>query len=308
MRKQIMGIAEIYRKIIPIYWRYKISNFRKAGPEKRLLKEIKAGRFKEEYPTEWEYLVSKNAIVPFPYTFHDEYICKNVDVFRDSSCKMLYVIHDGKRLYFPKGWAKTFVQKYYLSLIEEQNVRSPHRYFPKDDSFVDGSIFFDVGAAEGIISLSVIDRIDRAVLFEADPMWREALNQTFAGYKDKIQIISKYCSDEVSDLETTLDEEYKKIIDGGYASESETRCVVKADVEGMEMKVLSGSTSLLESNLASFLICLYHHPNDEETIERFLQGYRRECDVIEKTDGYIFYGVEAGDPSFRRGLIRLIRK
>lgn len=82
-----MEIAEIYRKYVPIYWRYKISNFRKAGTEKKLLEEIKAGRFEEEYPEEWGYLVEHNKIASFPYAFHDDNIGVDIDVFRDDSSK-----------------------------------------------------------------------------------------------------------------------------------------------------------------------------------------------------------------------------
>lgn len=85
----------------------------------------------------------------------------DVEVWIDSSCDMPYVFHEGKRLYFPRGCAKAFVKRFYLSLVEEQDKRSPHRYFSEDDSFIDDCVFLDVGAAEGIISLSIIERLKK---------------------------------------------------------------------------------------------------------------------------------------------------
>ncbi len=303
-----MDFVYIYRKYVPIFIRYMISQARKSSTEKRLMKEINGGRFKDEYPNEWEYLIQNKAIVTFPYAFHDKYKNMAVEVYKDTTCNMCYVIHDGKRLYFPQGWAKPFIKKYYLSLLEEQDMCSPHRYFPDDDSFLDEACFFDVGAAEGIISLSIIDRIQKAVLFEADPMWIKALNKTFEKYKEKIIIISKFCSDKVSKTETTLDEAYDTTIKCCFGDIANTKVVVKADVEGMEMKVLAGASRLLQSAEASFLICLYHHPEDDKgKSKNYLQEFKRPSDKLEKSEGYILYGVDDGSPSFRRGLIRLLR-
>lgn len=302
-----MGLAEIYRKCMPIYWRYKISNMRKAGTERKLLDEIKAGRFMNEFPEEWKYLVDNNVIAAFPYPFHDEYKNLDIEVYRDSSCNMSYVLHDGKKLYFPKGWAKPFVKRYYLSLVEEQDRRSPHQYFPEDDSFIDDCVFLDVGAAEGIISLSIIERVKKAVLFEADPMWVEALNKTFELYKDKVKIISCYCSDSNSNGNIMLDEVYDRYINAENSG-AVPRFVVKADVEGMEMKVLSGAKKLLQNASASFLICTYHKPEDEKEIGNLLEGYKGATGEITKSEGYMLYGIDTGNPSFRKGIIRLIRE
>ncbi|WP_051196907.1 hypothetical protein [Butyrivibrio sp. XBB1001] len=271
-----------------------------------LLVEIKAGRFKDDYPEEWKYLIDNNAIVAFPYPFHDEYKNLDVKVFIDLSCHMPYVLYEEKKLFFPRGWAKPFVKRYYMSLVEEQDKRSPHRYFPEDNSFIDGCVFLDVGAAEGIISLSIIERIKKAVLFEADPMWVEALNKTFEPYKDKIKIISCYCSDNCSDGNIMLDEVSARYISDVNA-DTAPHFVVKADVEGREKKVLAGAEKLLANDNCSFLICTYHKPEDEEEIENLLEGYKGVTGEISKSGGYMLYGIDVGNPSFRKEIVRLVR-
>lgn len=302
-----MTVAEVYRKCVPIYFRYIISSIRKSKTEKRLFKEIKKGKFRDAFPDECEYFIKHNEIVPFPYPFHDEYKDLDIVVYKDSSCNMPYVLHEGKKLYFPKGWARPFVKKYYLSLVEEQDKCSPHQYFPEDDSFIDDCVFLDVGAAEGIISLSIIERIKKAVLFEADPMWVEALSKSFESYKDKVEIISCFCSDSNSNGSITLDKVYERYTNDKN-SEAVPHFVVKADVEGMEMKVLTGAKKLLQNGSANFLICTYHKPEDEEEIGNLLDGYKGKNGEILKSGGYMLYGIETGNPSFRKGVIRLIRR
>lgn len=70
----------------------------------------------------------------------------------------------------------------------------------------------------------------------------------------------------------TLDKVYDRYMNGDNA-EIGFRFVVKADVEGMEMKVLAGAKTLLKSDTVSFLICTYHKPENEEEIENLLGGY-----------------------------------
>ena len=68
-----------------------------------------------------------------------------------------------------------------------------------------GKSLLDVGSAEGIFTLDVIDLIEHAYLFECDDEWVEALEATFLPWKDKITIVRKYVSDMDDENNTTLD-------------------------------------------------------------------------------------------------------
>ena len=76
----------------------------------------------------------------------------------------------------------------YRGLLIEQDKRSAHRYV---DSYEElkGKTLLDIGAAEAIFTLDTIECIDHAYLFECDESWIEALEATFAPYKEKITIV-----------------------------------------------------------------------------------------------------------------------
>ena len=104
---------------------------------------------------------------------------------------MKYVIQDGKKLYFKKRWSKQRIRRAYSDLSREQDPDSPHRYL--SDSFYPeiNDEIADIGAAEGNFSLSVIEKVRKIYLIENDPEWTEALNATFAPWKEKVDIIRK---------------------------------------------------------------------------------------------------------------------
>lgn len=86
-----------------------------------------------------------------------------------------------------------FAEVAYRGLLIEQDKRSAHRYV---DSYEElkGKTLLDIGAAEAIFTLDTIEYMDHAYLFECDESWIEALEVTFAPYKEKITIVRKYVS------------------------------------------------------------------------------------------------------------------
>lgn len=63
-----------------------------------------------------------------PYPFQNQYHDRNIKVFKDGENGLKYVMQDGKRLYFKKGWGKKRIQRTFKSLLKEQDQQSPHRY------------------------------------------------------------------------------------------------------------------------------------------------------------------------------------
>jgi hypothetical protein len=117
-----------------------------------------------------------------------------------------YVLYENKKMYFPKNWPTVKIQNYYTDLLREQDVNSPHRY--ETDSFAvkDGDLVADIGAAEGIFALSIIERAAHIFLFECDENWIAALRLTFEPWQNKITIINKYVSDSNEGNNITIDE------------------------------------------------------------------------------------------------------
>jgi hypothetical protein len=230
----------------------------------------------------------------FPYKFVRKYHAGEIDVFYDDPCKMYFVLHNGKKLYFPQDWDIEDVREYYNGLCIEQDEGSPHRYETKDFIVKDGDIIADIGAAEGIWALNYTEKAGKIYLFECENHWIKALQKTFEPWKEKTVIVKKYISNKNKGGKVSLDEFFKE----------EPVDFIKADIEGAEVELLEGSKSLLSrSENLSLLLCAYHKKDDETKLKKILEdaGF-----TTEYSNGYMLfiYDEELTEPYIRHGLIR----
>lgn len=235
----------------------------------------------------------------FPYDFQNEYIAKDIEVFKDQEKGMCYVLLDKKRLYFKKRWGKQKIQNLFNLLSKEQDIRSPHRYLSSEFEFNEGEMLVDVGVAEGNFALSVVEKASKLILFEADKEWIEPLKATFEPWKDKVEIVNKYVSDTENAKSTTLDH---------YISGVNVPMFIKIDVEGAESKLLKGAERILsQQHPLKVAVCTYHKQEDEKEFNALLQhkGFETSC-----SEGYMlfYFDKKIKAPYFRRGLIRAEKK
>lgn len=149
--------------------------------------------------------LEKNPINIFCDEFVEKYKVDDIQVFLDDEKKLRYVIYENKKIYFKRSMNENEILNYYNELRKEQDEKSPHRYLTKQFDIKKDSVIIDVGVAEGNFTISVIDKIRKAYLFEVDEEWIEALNATFEPYKDKVEIIPTYISNHNSGINRTLD-------------------------------------------------------------------------------------------------------
>ncbi len=294
-------IKELYRKIIPIGIRYAVAQRRDKKINvhnlEKLTKMYADSTYDKKYLKEIEWIVRNQRIEVFPYEWIKLYDDFTAEVFYDKELKMRYVMHNGKHLYFPKGYSSKFIQRYYRSLVIEQDTRSGHYYFSNDDKCIAGSVFVDVGAAEGIISLNVIDKVDRVIMFECNEAWIEALNATFAPWKDKVCIVRKFVGSKNDENIISLDKYFEE-------EKLQENIVLKLDVEGSEKDVLDGAANILEKYVRAAFICTYHNDNDYDVLMKKIEKYPYK---IQESEGYMYYGDQA-ETGFRKGLIKVYRK
>jgi hypothetical protein len=234
--------------------------------------------------------MGKYGLTPYPYPYWLKYKRLPVDCFWDDQLEMYYVLHLGKRLYYPQNFnnLKNDLFYNYRSLLAEQDVNSPHRYV-KDLNRLSGKTLLDIGAAEGILSLEVIETVEHVYLFECEENWIKALNATFAPWKDKITLISKYVSDKNDESNITID----YFLEG----KNKNNLFLKMDIEGYEQMALKGASNTLKDvKDLDFSICTYHRKNDTVEIEKIFKTHLFETEF---TDGFLYF-----EKDLRKAIIR----
>lgn len=237
--------------------------------------------------------IRKHTISSFPYPFKDKYIQKEVAVHTDKESGLYYVMRNEKRLYLCRSKTYVGAQHTYNSLLIEQDASSPHRYLTPEFDVNENDIVVDIGCAEGILSLDLVDRVKKLYLFECEDEWIEALQLTFAPWKEKVEIIKKYVSDTDDDQNITLDTFFK--------DKRDKPTFFKIDVEGAEMQVLRGMKAL--QGPKKLAICTYHRQRDYEEITHYMDQQEIKYATSEKH--MLFWSLnDFCPPYFRRGLIR----
>ncbi len=211
-----------------------------------------------------DYIDKRGRIDLISYAFVEEYQTLPVTVEWDDACGMGYVPYRGRKMFFPRGWDENRIASYYRSVVMEQDERSPHCYDKAFFGVNEGDIVVDAGAAEGIFALDCVDRAARIYLIEADPEWIEALEQTFCGDKDKVQIVCGFLD--------RFHEGSHVSLDGLF--ETEEINYIKMDIEGAEKAALEGGAGVLArcENIGC-AICSYHCREDEESIRHTLKSH-----------------------------------
>lgn len=288
---------EIYQQICTDYPFYaeRILESRYFQKSKLMARYEKAGDREEKEIV--RYLKGHDLDV-FNYPFVEKYRADDIFIGRENG--LLFTIHNGKKLYFSKDYdTEEKAKRYYLSLRVEQDADSPHRYLTESFQVADRAVVVDAGAAEGIFSLDVIDKVKKIYMFEPEKNWVDALQHTFQNYMDRVVIINKCVSNYTNDETTTIDE----------AVEEEKVDFIKMDIEGEEYYALEGAERLLrKSPDVKCVICTYHQEFAYEVIKNRLEeiGF---CTTHSK--GYMWFMEhfnEMRPPVLRRGLIYAEKK
>lgn len=294
------AICAIYPKASPKL-RKKIKLYRKF---------IQSEGVYQEFPNEIGFLRSYMSglvrpwTVPMiPYEWTKEYTMddKMEDLVKLCKNGCWYVTYKEKQLYFPKVFSKNRVIAAYKQLLMEQDERSPHKYFSNRYNEGDFDVFVDVGCAEAIIALDIVENhaVKKIILLEGEDFWNGALKSTFEPYKDKVVIINKYAGERdthnIVSLDTALSEEMAE----------NKRIGIKIDVEGSELSVLGGASRLLSYVRATWFVATYHLYGDYDAIKDVFKKYNYDC---EESSGFMLrYSQNYERYFFTKGIIRAKR-
>lgn len=227
------------------------------------------------------------------YPFIHKYLYRYIRVYVDKEVEMNYVLHNKKRLYFKRGMTKSQVRYAYNYLCIEQDKESPHSYNFEKINFVN-EVVADIGAAEGIWGLNIIDKVKMLYLFECDERWVEALSQTFLPWKEKVFIVQKYVSDKVYKNNISLD--------SFFYLKNIPLSIIKADIEGSEIDMLLGAKNMINAKwLKHLIVCTYHRNDDYENICKILRENKYQ---ISSSKGFLaMYNYPDLSQVFRKGVV-----
>ncbi len=270
----------------------KINFYFKWNPKKKAAYQAEIDCLNQQARTD------KSVTMVWPYPYVQGYEAKNIQVFKDDAKGLFYVMQNDKKLYYSRHYKTAeAVQESYNSLVVEQHPNSPHLYLKEGFQVVEGDFVVDIGAAEGNFSLDVVEKAGKIVIVEAESHWIEALNVTFEPWKDKVEIIHKYISDQDDNRCATL----KNIVGETHID------FLKLDVEGAELSILNSSAELLRrKQIRKLAVCTYHKKNDEQQFNQLLEGYGYD---ISQTPGFMLfvYG-QLAPPYFRKVLLQAVAR
>lgn len=226
-------------------------------------------------------------------------------VFHDEKTDMRYLMHKGKKMYMKRKMPQKDCIGYYKTLLIEQDERSPHKYMSHDIDWK-GKVVVDCGAAEGIFALEHIEELRHLYLLEPNEEWIEALQMTFAAYKDKVTIIDKFVGKNDSAEEVSLDYLFKHNIIRSKID------LLKMDIEGAEPDAIQGSMELLKESPGCVLyICEYHDGKHDTQINQLLKEYtcvRRQGLMFPMSLELSVPADELNTPLIRVGVAEFIKK
>lgn len=261
---------------------------------------LKAAGTSEDCP-EMAFIRNCNELTNFPYPQLKH--LDSVTCAYDIKLKLPFVLHNGKKLYFPKTFSLEACEQAYRSLIEKDQIlgggyleKAPHCYQTDSFKVEERDVLFDCGAAEGLFALDAIDKVSHVYLIETDKTWIPALEATFAPYNEKVTIVNKFLSDK---------NDYHNVNLATLLSKHNDQCFVKIDIEGAEVNVIKACKDYLKTrDNIRLACCAYHYQQDAEKLSRMFEdiGYQYEF-----SDGWMLCMdfEEVKSPYLRHGIIKV---
>ncbi len=154
-----------------------------------------------------------------------------------------------------------------------------HFYQKKHTEIENGEIILDIGTAEGLLPISVIEKCKHIYMVEPSKLFCKCLEKTFSKFSDKTTLFNVAVGnvdgiinfDENSldgMISENLTENTQKIninkIDTLLKDKKIT--YLKADIEGFELEMLKGAANTIKQNKPKIAITTYHTQNNPDEI------------------------------------------
>ncbi len=205
-------------------------------------------------------------------------------------------------IHYTLYWPNTFsVNGINQVTAETFDIKDWHYYQYKNTPIEANEILLDIGTAEGLFPLTVMDKCKHIYMIEPSKIFTKSLLKTFEPFQSKTTIINTAVGsidDEVYFNEDSLDGQVSanntgnakiKIskIDSLFKDIKIT--YLKADIEGFEQEMLLGAAETIKRDKPKIAITSYHKENDSKKMIDLIKSYVPEYN-------YFIKGIHGEEP------------
>jgi FkbM family methyltransferase len=191
-------------------------------------------------------------------------------------------------------WPKNFsLDRLDQIVCESFDVNDWHYYQKKHTEVSLGDIILDIGTAEGLFPLAVIDKCEHIYMVEPSKNFYTCLQKTFSTYSNKTTFFNIAVGSE--DGEISFDE---NALEGMISKDNGNNTItinkidtildgkkityLKADIEGFEQEMLKGASETIKRNKPKIAITTYHSENNPQEIVDLIKSYVPEYNYYYK--------------------------
>lgn len=251
-----------------------------------------------QFEEEVNYCRNRGRLEEFPYEKTREFPA--VEVHLDAEKKLQYVLHGGKRLYYPADWGAGRIAFSYTNAVAIEGIlgdgclaKSPHNYLDSRFPVKEGAVVCDFGAAEGLVALHLAERASYLVIGECDPQWLPPLRATFEPYAEKTTFVTEPLGMGKGEMPSI------RIFREITASlKTSPPFFLKFDIEGAERFAICGMAGFFQGHPDVTVACAaYHRQDDRECLEGLFRGWGYETSF---SDGAMLFLLDRLVPPFFR--------
>lgn len=197
------------------------------------------------------------------------------------------------KLYWPKECA---IDGIYQVACETFESSDWHYYQKAHTHVLPNDVVLDIGAAEGLFALSVIDHCGKVIMIEPNDFFYRALEESFSRFKHKIEIHNVAVGNHEGEIlfdETSLSGHVGSNNTGSGTSKKITKVdtllrdeekidYLKADLEGFELEMLKGAAEIIKKHKPKIAITSYHRQNVSDEITSYIKSIVPEYKFYKK--------------------------
>lgn len=189
-----------------------------------------------------------------------------------------------KKIFWP---AKFSISRLNQVVAESFDTNDWHYYQKEHTEITNGEVILDIGTAEGLLPISVIDRCKHIYMIEPSKLFCNCLNKTFSEFKEKTTIFNV----AVGNIDGTINFD-ENSLEGMISNENTASSqeipinkidtllnnkqkitYLKADIEGFELEMLKGAEQTIKANKPKIAITTYHTQNNPKEIINLIQSF-----------------------------------